>query len=177
MADSDVESRPLLDRGRNAVNRVSSVWTGFRDFVLRDNVLEVAIGLIIAAAFTTVVNSLVADIILPPISLLADHSFTENFIVLRHGLNASAHYNTFQQAQDDGAITWNYGHFLEKLIQFFVLGATLYSLGQLYQLFSTEKVIKYTTKCPLCRKDISTSAKRCPFCTSWQDGSDMSNHE
>ncbi|KAK6336268.1 hypothetical protein TWF696_001830 [Orbilia brochopaga] len=177
MPDSDLENRPLLDRGRNAIRRVGSVWGGFRDFILRDNVLEIAIGLIIASAFTTVVNSLVADIILPPISLLADQSFSENFLVLRHGQNASAHYHTFQQAQDDGAITWNYGHFLEKLIQFFVLGLTLYALGQLYQLFSSETVIKYTMKCPICRKDISTSAKRCPFCTSWQDGSNMSNHD
>ncbi|KAJ6257607.1 hypothetical protein Dda_7394 [Drechslerella dactyloides] len=173
----DVENMPLLNRGRNAVRRVGSVWTGFRDFILRDNVLEIAIGLIIASSFTSVVNSLVADIILPPISLLTNQNFGENFLVLRHGQNATAHYNTFQQAQDDGAITWNYGNFLEKLIQFFILGVTLYTLGQIYQLLSRDVVIKYQIKCPVCRKDISASAKRCPFCTSWQDGSNMSNHE
>ncbi|KAK6505665.1 hypothetical protein TWF481_007556 [Arthrobotrys musiformis] len=172
----DTESLPLINRGRDAVRRVSSVWIGFRDFALRDNVLEVAVGLIVASAFTSVVNSLVADIILPPISLMWQQSLAENFIVLKQGHNVTAHYNTFQQAQDDGAITWNYGHFLEKLIQFMLLGVTLYALAKFYALFSSEAIIKYQTKCPACRKDISANAKRCPFCTSWQDGSDLNTH-
>ncbi|EPS38539.1 hypothetical protein H072_7652 [Dactylellina haptotyla CBS 200.50] len=175
-SNSDTESLPLINRGRNAVRRVTSVWSGFRDFALRDNVLEVAIGLIVASAFTSVVNSLVADIILPPISLMWDQSLGENFVILKQGHNSTAHYNTFKQAQDDGAITWNYGNFLEKLIQFVVLGATLYSLAKFYSLFATESIIKYQTKCPACKKDISAKAKRCPFCTSWQDGREFNGN-
>jgi len=168
------EEQPLLHYSRSAAKHVKSTWDGFINFALRDNVLEVAIGLIIASAFTTVVNSLVTDIILPPISLLFGYNNLEQkFAVLRHGHNSSAHYNTYQQAHDDGAITLNYGNFLEHMIQFFLLGATMYSLGQFYGAFTADAVIKYQVKCIACRKDISQKAKRCAYCSTWQDGREM----
>ncbi|KAI4252630.1 MAG: hypothetical protein LQ352_004180 [Teloschistes flavicans] len=103
----------LLSSGSNLKQRTQNAWDSFSDFALRDNVLEVAVGLILAAAFTTVVTSFVSDIILPPISLLPffSRNLEEKFAVLKQGPNYRAHdgYNTPKQAKDDGAVVMNYG--------------------------------------------------------------------
>ncbi|CAK5262768.1 unnamed protein product [Mycena citricolor] len=70
------------------------------------------------------------------------------------------------------AITLAWGAFLDNLITFFALGAVLYTYAQLYAIFTKESIIKHIVKCKYCRKDISASAKRCAFCTSWTDGRD-----
>ncbi|KIJ31532.1 hypothetical protein M422DRAFT_61645 [Sphaerobolus stellatus SS14] len=161
--DEDAEARvSLINVEHAATTKVISSWAGFVDFALRDNVLEVAIGLIIASAFTKVVNSLVSDILLPILSLLPfmsrhlDEKFTPQG------------YNTRQQAIDDGAVLWTYGVFLDEMVAFFELGITLYLMANLYGYFTKESIITHTYKCPYCRKQIS--AKRCPMCTSWLDG-------
>jgi hypothetical protein len=103
---------PLLpttdSRSRKAL---SSTWNDFCDFALRDNVLEVAVGLILAAAFSTVVSSFVSDILLPPISLLPflSRNLDERFATLKQGGNGTAGYNTVQLALDDGAVVMAYG--------------------------------------------------------------------
>ncbi|KIJ35937.1 hypothetical protein M422DRAFT_179967 [Sphaerobolus stellatus SS14] len=149
-------------------------WAGFVNFALRDNVLEVAIGLIIASAFTKVVNSLVSDILLPFLSLLPfmSRNLDEKFIVLRRGPHYTKPqgYNTRKQAISDGAVLWTYGAFLDETIAFFGLGLTLYLMANLYGYFSKESIIKHVYKCSYCRKQISVKAKRCPLCTTWLDG-------
>ncbi|TFY54722.1 hypothetical protein EVJ58_g8692 [Rhodofomes roseus] len=90
------------------------------------------------------------------------------FVVLQRGENGT-HYNTLQQAQDDGAVTMNYGMFLDHLINFLGLGIVLYSVAQFYSFVSKDSIIKHTVRCYACRKEISAKAKRCAFCTSWQD--------
>jgi len=157
------------------VGRVKTAWQGFKDFALRDNVLEVAVGLIVANAFTAVVTSMVSDILLPPLSVLPflNRNIEEKFLILKAGpsYNASIHgYNTLQQAADDGAVTLAYGLFVMQLIRFFAVAITLYLLAQLYSTVAKDSIITRTTKCKYCRKAISASAKRCAFCTSWQDG-------
>jgi len=99
---------PTSDRSRKAL---SSTWNDFCDFALRDNVLEVAVGLILAAAFSTVVSSFVSDILLPPISLLPflSRNLDERFATLKQGGNGTAGYNTVQLALDDGAVVMAYG--------------------------------------------------------------------
>ena len=103
----------LLQAGEEANKEVRRFWDAFADFALRDNVLEVAVGLIIAAAFTAVVSSFVSDILLPPISLLPfiDKNLEEKFAVLRGGGSHARgyHYNTMKQALDDGAVVMAYG--------------------------------------------------------------------
>jgi len=109
MANSpDTPLLPTTDRHRKAL---SSAWNDFCDFALRDNVLEVAVGLILAAAFSTVVSSFVSDILLPPISLLPflSRNLDERFATLKHGGNATAKYNTVQLALEDGAVVMAYG--------------------------------------------------------------------
>ncbi|CAD0085684.1 unnamed protein product [Aureobasidium vineae] len=102
---------PLLPTTASSQKALSSTWNDFCDFALRDNVLEVAVGLILAAAFGTVVSSFVSDILLPPISLLPflSRNLDERFATLRHGQNVTLGYNTVQQALEDGAIVMAYG--------------------------------------------------------------------
>ncbi|RDW84501.1 hypothetical protein BP6252_02091 [Coleophoma cylindrospora] len=110
-------SEDLLQAGEEAGKKAKRVWSGFQDFALQDNVLEVAVGLIIAAAFTTVVTSFVSEILLPPLSLLPfiNRNLEEKFAVLRKGphyVPGDPHngYNTLKQALDDGAVVLAYGY-------------------------------------------------------------------
>lgn len=111
----DESREALLHAGEDAYKRTRSFFEGFTDWVLQDNVLEVALGLIIASAFTQVVNSFVTDIILPPISLLPflARNLDEKFAVLKGGdgfTNGTLKgYNTVNQARDDGAVVLAYG--------------------------------------------------------------------
>ncbi|MCJ1403954.1 hypothetical protein MMC11_007177 [Xylographa trunciseda] len=164
----------LLDAGQGAKERAQRAWDGFSDFALRDNVLEVAVGLIIAAAFTTVVTSFISDILLPPFSLIPgiNKNLEEKFAVLRSGPHAhyGKGYNTLKQALEDGAVVLAYGSFLDNVLRFLGLGIALYTIAQIYGWMSDDSIIKKTVKCKYCRKRISPSAKRCVNCTSWQDG-------
>ncbi|KAI4196915.1 MAG: hypothetical protein LQ350_006228 [Teloschistes chrysophthalmus] len=102
----DVE-QSLLSTGSNLKERTRNAWDSFSDFALRDNVLEVAVGLILAAAFTTVTTSFVSDILLPPISLLPffARNLEEKFAVLKPGPRYHHEgYNTPKQAKEDGAV-------------------------------------------------------------------------
>ncbi|KAF8198459.1 ion channel [Pholiota molesta] len=175
---SDDTRRALLQDAESDVGHirrtVKSAWSGFIDFALRDNVLEVATGLVIAGAFTAVVNSLVSDILLPPLSLLPfmSRNLEEKFLVLRKGAHYkdSGGYNTRNQAMEDGAVILTYGAFLDHVVSFIGIGVTLYFLANLYGYVSHDSIIRHTVKCTYCRKEISAKAKRCPMCTSWLDG-------
>ncbi|KAL3481346.1 large-conductance mechanosensitive channel [Aspergillus californicus] len=174
MRGLDESTEAIIRVGHDTKERVHRAWEGFIDFAARDNVLEVALGLIIAQAFTTVVNSLVSDIILPVISLLPflNRNMSEKFAVLSPGPDyAQNAYNTLEQARDDGALVLAYGMFLEKVLNFFGLSMTLYALAQVYMCVSHDwKVVKRSVKCRYCRKWISEKALRCVNCSSWQDG-------
>jgi len=94
----------------------------FKDFALKGNVLDMAVGIIIGAAFGTIVRSLVDDVLMPPIGLLLGGvDFTDFFIVLSEGAAAAAPYATLQAARDAGAVTLNYGVFINALISFLIV--------------------------------------------------------
>lgn len=157
-----------------SASRVKSLWAGFVAFALQENVLQVAVGVTIATAFTKLVNSLVSDILMPPISLFPfmDRNLDEKFLVLRGGGNydTSEPYNTKEQALADGALIWTYGSFLDELMSFMGIGFALYILATVYGKFTNESIIKNVVKCPYCKKSVSAKAKRCATCTSWLDG-------
>ncbi|KAF7308420.1 hypothetical protein HMN09_00690800 [Mycena chlorophos] len=179
MSSNDQEEHVhLIDIENNVVQRVRGVWAGFKGFLGRDNVLEVAVGLIIAGAFSNVVNSLVTDVLLPPISLLPfmGRNLPAKFSVLRPGRTPNAVYNTLEQAADDGAVTLAWGAFINNLVTFFALGFVLYGIAQVYSMVTKESIIKHIVKCKFCRKDISQTAQRCAFCTSWLDGREEKAH-
>lgn len=151
----DGESRS--NHPRSFRQRLASNWEAFTDFALRDNVLEVAVGLILASAFTAVVNSFVTDILLPIISLIPfiSRNLDQKFLVLKQGTNHKAVYNTIQQALDNGAVVWAWGTFVDKCIRLFIIALTLFLVARIYGWSSGDNIIKRQVKCKFCRKKIS----------------------
>jgi large conductance mechanosensitive channel len=97
----------------------------FKEFALRGNVLDLAIGIIIGAAFTAIVSSLVDDIIMPPIGLITGGvDFSQLFVVLK----GEGTYNTIAQAKDAGAVTWNVGLFINAVIKFLIVAFAVFLL-------------------------------------------------
>ncbi|KAJ7066518.1 ion channel [Mycena amicta] len=178
MSDQDGDRVQLIDFEHNVARRVRGVWSGFKGFLGRDSVLEVAVGLIMAGGFSALVNSFVTDVMLPPISLLPfmGRNLPAKFSVLRPGRTPHATYNTLAQAAADGAITLAWGSFVNNLITFFALGAVLYGVAEIYSMLTKESIIKHIVKCKYCRKDVSQTAQRCAFCTSWLDGREEKAH-
>ncbi|KAI4676113.1 hypothetical protein J4E90_004965 [Alternaria incomplexa] len=166
----------LRDAEQGIRRRTASAWDSFSNFALRDNVLEVAVGLILAASFTAVANSLVSSIILPIISLLPflSRNLDAKFAILQSGPNynttISNGYNTPKQAVDDGAVVLAYGEFLDKIVRFLVVALALWVVALAYSRGSGDNIVKKQVKCRFCRKYISEKAKRCVNCTSWLDG-------
>ncbi len=136
----------------------------FTDFAMRGNMLDMAVGIIIGAAFGRVVSSFVSDILMPPIGLIRGHSdFSAKFI------NLSGHaYATLADAKAAGAATINYGAFFNTAFDFLIVAFTVFMLiRQVNRLKAEEKPPAVTTKnCPFCMSAIATQATRCPNCTS-----------
>ncbi|CAN9197772.1 unnamed protein product [Alternaria alternata] len=166
----------LRDAEQGIKRRTAGAWDSFSNFALRDNVLEVAVGLILAASFTACANSLVSSIILPIISLLPfiSRNLDSKFAILQSGPNynvsISNGYNTPKQAIDDGAVVLAYGDFLDKIIRFLAIALALWVIALAYSRGSGDNIVKKQVKCKFCRKYISEKAKRCVNCTSWVDG-------
>ncbi|TID14588.1 large conductance mechanosensitive channel protein [Venturia nashicola] len=178
---TDEEQGTFEDYRHRAWDGASGFVQSFIDFALRDNVLEVAVGLIFAASFTAVANSLVSDILLPLFSCLPGltHNLDESFLVLQQSSHSKItpkpgqkkpYYNTVQQALDDGAIVWAYGNFIDKLLRFILISLALFTVSRIYNWLSSDNIVKRQIKCKYCRKYISDKAKRCVNCTSWLDG-------
>ncbi|KAF4554704.1 Anditomin synthesis protein L [Elsinoe fawcettii] len=173
----DSPSRSHLDDfAADARRRASGFWDSFSNFALRDNVLEVAVGLIFATSFTSLTTSLVSDLLLPLISLLPflSRNLPECFLILRRGARYAAgeigRYNTVAQGLDDGAVIWAYGNFVDKVLRFLLIALSLFAIAKGYEWVSKDKVVKRQVKCRYCRKYISEKARRCVNCTSWLDG-------
>ncbi|KAM0255002.1 hypothetical protein ACHAQJ_006230 [Trichoderma viride] len=168
------ETDSLLDKGRT---RVTRFFNGFVDFAFQGNILQIAFGLIIAAAFTDLVKSFVSAILMPPISIILpiNKNIEEKFAVLRPGPNynsssPSGGYNTLHQAQSDGAVVMAYGSFVYQTVSFVMVGFSLYGLAHVFTLVSHDPIIKYSKKCQYCLKRINEKSRRCVNCSSWLDG-------
>ena len=136
----------------------------FREFALKGNVIDLAVGVVIGAAFGKIVTSLVDDIIMPPIgALVGTHDFSNYFITLK-----GAHYETLAQAKAAGAATINYGLFVNALIAFLIVALALFLVIR-YVNKMTRKPAEVTTKnmrdCPECLSAIPIDARRCRFCS------------
>ncbi len=146
----------------------------FREFAVKGNVVDMAVGIIIGAAFGTIVKSLVDDVIMPPIGLLLGNvDFSNLFIVMREGLRA-APYASIADARAAGAVTLNYGMFINTLISFVIVAFSVFLLVKnINRLKREEKVAPAavtTRECPHCCSTISIKAVRCPHCTSTLQG-------
>ncbi|HXD98910.1 MAG TPA: large conductance mechanosensitive channel protein MscL [Candidatus Acidoferrum sp.] len=136
----------------------------FRTFIIRGNMIDLAVGLVIGAAFTTVVTSFVNDLLMPPIGLLLGRvDFANLFVNLSGG-----GYPTIAAAKAAGAPTLNYGLFINSIINLLIVGfAVFLVVKQVNRFRGPEPVAAPTTKdCPACAMPIPLKARRCPHCTS-----------
>ena len=143
----------------------------FRDFIMRGNVLDMAVGIIIGAAFGTLVNSIVKDVIMPPIGLvLGNVDFTNLFAVLKQGVTPGP-YASLADAQAAGAVTINYGVFINTLVSFLIIAAVLFFLIRAFvqarnRMETKKEAVPATKECPYCLSNVPVKAKKCAYCTS-----------
>jgi large conductance mechanosensitive channel len=145
----------------------------FKVFITRGSVVDMAVGIIIGAAFGTIVTSLVKDIIMPPIGmLLGNVDFTNLFIVLKNGAKSPGPYASLADAQAAGAVTINYGLFVNTIIIFLILALVLFffivrPIARMQMQKKAAPEAAATAKdCPYCYSSIPVKATRCPNCTS-----------
>jgi large conductance mechanosensitive channel len=142
----------------------------FKEFVMRGNVVDMAVGIIVGAAFGTIVNSLVSDIIMPPIGMiLGNADFSSLFIVLKEG-KVLGPYMSLKAAKDAGAVTINYGMFINTVISFLVIAFSVFILvknvNRLKRQQEAPPAAPVTKECPYCYSVIPVKATRCAHCTS-----------
>ena len=143
-------------------------WKEFKEFAIKGNAVDLAVGVIIGAAFGSIVNSLVKDVVMPPISLLTGGlDFSNKFIILRAAKDGSAVFHTPADAAKAGAITWNYGNFVALVINFLIIAGAVFllvrAINRLRQPAEKEPDKK---ECPACAMKIPIKATRCPHCTT-----------
>ncbi len=138
---------------------------GFKKFAMRGNVLDIAVGIIVGAAFGKIVSSLVDDILTPPLGRLLGHvNFTDFFISLD-----GKHYDTLNAAKTAAAPTINYGQFLNTVINFLIVGFAVYLLVHQVNRWTKKPApaaAPTTKECPQCVMTIPIKAKKCPYCTA-----------
>ncbi len=154
------------DNDRKFFKRGSKMLKEFKEFAMRGNMVDMAVGIIIGAAFGTIIKSLVADVIMPPIGLLLGRVDFANLFIVLNGKGAS--YATLAEAQAAGAVTLNYGIFINTIISFVIVAFAVFLLiKNINRLKKEEPAPDPTTKeCPYCLSVIPIKATRCGFCTS-----------
>lgn len=139
----------------------------FREFAVRGNAVDLAVGLIIGAAFGAIVNSLVNDIFMPVMGLLLGKmDFSQLFLVLKEGATPGP-YTTVEAAAQAGAVTLNYGLFVNAVVSFVVVAFAIFMLVKtMNKLNRAEEAAAEHKECPHCFTEIPINATRCPACTS-----------
>ena len=137
----------------------------FKEFAMRGNVMDLAVGVIIGAAFGKIVSSMVSDIIMPPIGLLLKNvNFSDLFLSLDH-----KHYDSMAAAKAAGAPTLNYGLFINNVIDFLIVAFCVFLIVQQINRWTKKPAppaAPTTKECPQCAMSIPIQAKRCGFCTT-----------
>ena len=143
----------------------------FKEFAMRGNVVDMAVGIIIGAAFGKIVDSMVADVIMPPIGLLLGSvDFTNLYVVLKEGSAALAAGAPLAEAKKVGAVTLNYGVFINFIISFLIVAFAVFmlirGLNRMKRQEEAAPAAPTTKDCPYCASAIPLKATRCPHCTS-----------
>lgn len=138
----------------------------FKEFAMRGNAIDLAIGVIIGAAFGKIVSSLVDDVIMPPIGQLLHNVNFSNLFITLHG----QHFDTLEKAKAGGAVTLNYGVFINTVINFLIVAFCVFLLvQQMNRLAKKPQPVApepSTKECPQCTMTIPIRAKKCPHCTT-----------
>jgi len=143
----------------------------FKAFIMRGNVIDMAVGIIVGVAFGALVSSLVKDVIMPPIGLaLGNVDFTNLFAVLKEGATPGP-YASLAAAQAAGAVTLNYGVFINAIVNLLIIAAAVFFLivrpiAKMQARKKVEAPAPTTKECPYCFTAIPIKASRCPNCTS-----------
>jgi len=142
----------------------------FKEFAMRGNVVDMAVGIIIGGAFGTIVKSLVSDVLMPPIGLLLGNvSFSNLFVTLKGG-EAAGPYATPEAAADAGAVTLNYGMFLDNVISFLIVAFAVFLLVKAINSLKRQEEAAPPPpdkkECPFCFSAVAIKATRCSSCTS-----------
>jgi large conductance mechanosensitive channel len=139
------------------------VFKEFKEFAMRGSVLDLAVGVIIGAAFGKIVSSLVDDVLMPPLGqLLRGVNFTDLFISL-----SGTHFDKLKDAKAAGAATLNYGNFINTVINFLIVAFTIFVVVRIVNRWMPKPPAAVTTKdCPQCAMAIPLAAKKCGHCTS-----------
>jgi len=142
----------------------------FKEFAMRGNVMDMAVGIIIGAAFSPIIGSLVGDVIMPPIGLLLGNvDFSNLFMVLKDGSTAGPYVST-AAAKAAGAVSINYGTFINTIINFVIVAFAIFMMIRVMNKMKREQpapvAVPTTKECPHCYSVISLKATRCPQCTS-----------
>ncbi|WP_051656677.1 large conductance mechanosensitive channel protein MscL [Butyrivibrio sp. AE3004] len=157
----------VVDKGK-AIEKSKGFANEFREFIMRGNVMDLAVGVIIGGAFQGIINSLVNDVIMPVISALTGGIDFSNWFISLDGSS----YSTLAAAQEAGAATLNYGVFITAVINFLLMALVIFCIVKTLNKMS-DKIKKEqeeeapTTKiCPRCKSEINIEATKCPCCTS-----------
>jgi len=142
----------------------------FKEFAMKGNVVDMAVGIIIGAAFGSIVKSLVDDVIMPPIGLLLGNvDFSNLYLVLKQGTVAGP-YTALAEAKKAGAVTINYGLFANTVLSFLIVAFAVFllvrAINRLRRKEEEAPAAPTTKECPRCLSVIHIKAVRCPFCTS-----------
>lgn len=143
----------------------------FKEFVARGNVVDMAVGIVIGAAFGAIVKSFVDDVLMPPIGLLLGNvDFTNLFVTLKEGAKAAGPYASLTAAKAAGAVTLNLGIFINTVISFVIIAFAVFmvikALNRLKSQPEAPPAAPDTRACPFCLSEIPLKATRCPHCTS-----------
>jgi large conductance mechanosensitive channel len=148
---------------------MSGMWKEFKEFAVKGNAIDLAVGVIIGAAFGGIVSSLVKDILMPPIGLITGGlDFSNKFIVLKAGGDGMTNFATPADALAHKAITWNYGNFITFVINFVIVAFCIFlvvkAVNQMKR--SAPNAPPVSKDCPACAMTIPIKAARCPHCTT-----------
>jgi large conductance mechanosensitive channel len=141
----------------------------FKEFAMRGNVVDMAVGIVIGAAFGTIVKSFVDDMLMPPIGLLLGNvDFSNLFVTLKEGSKAAAPYASLAAAKAAGAVTLNLGVFINTVISFLIVAFAVFLVVKGMNTLKRQEPAAPadTRECPFCLSAIPLKAQRCPHCTS-----------
>ena len=149
----------------------------FKKFILRGNLVDLAIGFTVGAAFSTVARSLVDDIIMPPIGLVLGNTDFSNLFWVIKSADAGSTFNTIAEARQAGAVTLNYGLFVNNILTLLVVALAMFAIIKAVNYLESQIDVKNDStdkkdavpshkKCPFCLEMVAFAASRCPHCTS-----------